>query len=259
MVKAGKLPPVEERLPENPLVTTPVESVGKYGGTLYTATWWPEAGNVQLYFAVEAPIKWKADLTGYEPALVESYEWSADGKTFTMHMRKGMKWSDGEPYTSADWKFLWEDILKNPDQKIFTVPAYLRNTDGTPITMEFPDEYTVVWKSDKSLGVSAILHGAGLLGVRQDHDEAGALPEAVPSQVHRHRQVGGHGEGRQVVADAGLSLPLRLVQHVLSRKTAPATPSPATPTTGAWTPRATSCPTSMTLTSRSSPTSRSAC
>ncbi len=96
---------MEERLPETPLVTTPVESVGKYGGTLSTASWWPEAGNVQLYFAVDAPIKWKADLTGYEPALVESYEWSADGMTFTMHMRKGLKWSDGEPYTSADWKF----------------------------------------------------------------------------------------------------------------------------------------------------------
>ena len=91
------LPTVKERLPDTPVVTTPLESVGKYGGTLHTASWWPEVGNVQLYFATEAPIKWKADLTGYEPALVESYEWSEDGKTFTMHMRPGLKWSDGEP------------------------------------------------------------------------------------------------------------------------------------------------------------------
>ena len=149
------LPPVDARLPDEPLVTTPVESVGKYGGTLYTASWWPEAGNVQLYFAVEAPVKWKADLTGYEPALVKSYEFSADGKTFTMHMRKGMKWSDGEPYTSADWKFWWEDLGNAPDQKLYSIPAYLRNTDGTPITMEFPDNYTVVWKADRSLAVNA--------------------------------------------------------------------------------------------------------
>ncbi len=155
LVKDGKLPPVEERLPEVPLVTTPVESVGKYGGTLSTASWWPEAGNVQLYFATDAPIKWKADLTGYEPALVESYEFSADGHTFTMHLRKGMKWSDGEPYTSADWKFMWEDLMNAPDQKLYSPAAYLRNTDGKPLTMEFPDEYTVVWKADKSLGVSA--------------------------------------------------------------------------------------------------------
>lgn len=147
MVAAGTLPALADRLPAEPVVTTPYESVGKYGGTLHTASWWPEVGNVQLYFAVEAPIKWKADLTGYEPALVKSYEWSEDGKTFTMHMREGLKWSDGEPYTSADWKFWWEDLANAPDQKLYNIAAYLRNADGTPITMEFPDDYTVVWKS----------------------------------------------------------------------------------------------------------------
>jgi peptide/nickel transport system substrate-binding protein len=150
MLDGMDLPPVEERLPANPLVTQPYESVGQYGGTLHTASWWPEAGNVQLYFAVDAPIKWKADLTGYEPALVESYEWSADGLTFTMHMREGLKWSDGEPYTSADWEFWWEDLAKNPDYRVRNVPGYLRKADGSPIDMEFPDAYTVVWKSDKA-------------------------------------------------------------------------------------------------------------
>jgi peptide/nickel transport system substrate-binding protein len=149
MVASGDLPPVEERLPESYSVIQPRESIGTYGGTLNTASWWPEAGNVQLFFAVEAPIMWKADLTGYEPALVDSYEWSDDGLTFTMHLRSGLKWSDGEPYTSADWEFFWEDIAKNEDYKVVQVPAYLRNSDGTPITMEFPDELTVQWISDR--------------------------------------------------------------------------------------------------------------
>lgn len=161
-VAAGSLPPVAERLPENPVVTSPVESVGKYGGTIQTASWWPEVGNVQLYFAVEAPIKWKADLTGYEAALVESYEWSEDGKTFTMHMRQGLKWSDGEPYTTADWQFWWEDYALNPDQKLWTIPAYLRNNDGTPIEMSFPDEYTIVWQaSDRPLYVDPYFMAQG--------------------------------------------------------------------------------------------------
>src|SRR5215207_11531127 len=156
------LPPVAERLPDAPVVTEVVEAIGKYGGTLHTASWWPEVGNVQLYFAVEAPIKWKADLTGYEAALVESYEWSEDGKTFTMHMRPGLKWSDGEPYTTADWKFWWEDIAKNPDQKKWTIPSYLRNADGTPITMEFPDDYTIVWKStDRALWIDPYFMAQG--------------------------------------------------------------------------------------------------
>ncbi|HEX5809702.1 MAG TPA: ABC transporter substrate-binding protein [Anaerolineales bacterium] len=162
MLEGEDLPPVEERLPDEPVVTEVVEAIGKYGGTLHTASWWPEVGNVQLYFAVEAPIKWKADLTGYEPALVESYEWSEDGKTFTLHMRPGLKWSDGEPYTSADWQYWWDDFAKNPDQKIWTIPAYLRNNDGTPIDMEFPDEYTVVWKStDRPLWIDPYFMAQG--------------------------------------------------------------------------------------------------
>ena len=146
------LPPVEQRISDNPLVTAPPEggSIGKYGGTLYTASWWPEVGNVQLYFAVEAPIKWKPDLTGYEPALAEKYEWSDDGTVFTLHLRKGVKWSDGQPYTSADWKFMWEDMRLDTNIKWYTIPAYLRKTDGSPIDMEFPDDYTVVWKSDRA-------------------------------------------------------------------------------------------------------------
>lgn len=162
LVKAGTLPAIEERLPAEPVVTEPVEAVGQYGGTLHTASWWPEVGNVQLYFAVEAPIKWKADLTGYEPALVKSYEWSEDGKTFTMHMREGLKWSDGEPYTSADWKFMWEDLMNAPEQKLYAIPAYLRNQDGTPITMEFPDDYTVVWtSSDRPLYIDPYFMAQG--------------------------------------------------------------------------------------------------
>lgn len=162
-VEAGTLPAVEERLPDTPVVTVAdYAEIGKYGGTMYTASWWPEVGNVQLYFAVEAPIKWKADLTGYEPGLVESYEWSEDGKTFTMHMRPGLKWSDGEPYTTADWKFWWEDFAKNPDQKLWSIPAYLRNADGSPIDMEFPDDYTIVWKSkDRGLWVDPYFMAQG--------------------------------------------------------------------------------------------------
>jgi peptide/nickel transport system substrate-binding protein len=77
-------------------------------------------------------------------------------------MREGLKWSDGEPYTSADWKFWWEDFAKNTDQKLWTIPAYLRNADGTPITMEFPDDYTVVWKStDRALWIDPYFMAQG--------------------------------------------------------------------------------------------------
>jgi peptide/nickel transport system substrate-binding protein len=162
MVESDELPTVDDRLPTNPLVTVPHEEVGQYGGTMYTYSWWPEVGNIQLYFAVDAPIKWKADLTGYEPALAESYEWSDDGQTFTLHLREGVKWSDGEPYTSEDWRFYWEDIANDEDYRVVQVKSYFRNADGTPIEMEFPDEYTVVWKSkDRPLWIDPFYMAQG--------------------------------------------------------------------------------------------------
>ncbi len=87
---------------------------------MHLATGDTSFGDIKMYMT-DPPIKWKADLTGYEPGLAEAYEWSEDGKTFTMHMRKGVKWSDGEPYTSADWKFWWEDMANAPDQKKSTM------------------------------------------------------------------------------------------------------------------------------------------
>jgi peptide/nickel transport system substrate-binding protein len=160
MLDSMGLPPVEERISANPLVTAPREAVGKYGGTLRCLTWWPEAGNIQLYIS-EPPIKWKEDLTGYEPALAEAYEWSDDGMTFTLHMRKGVKWSDGEPYTSADWKFWWEDMAANEDYKSVSVPSYMRKADGTPIELTYPDEYTVVWKSDQAMWIAPYFMAQG--------------------------------------------------------------------------------------------------
>ena len=153
LVAAGKLPPVEDRISADPSITEPIEKVGVYGGTLHLATDGPGMYDIRMYFT-DPPIKWKADLTGYEPGLAAGYDWSDDGKVFTLHLRKGLKWSDGEPYTSADWKFWWEDMVNAPDQKVYGIPSYMRNADGTPITLEFPDDFTVVWKSkDRALWI----------------------------------------------------------------------------------------------------------
>ena len=136
------LPPVEERLPEDLMVITPVDSIGQYGGTWNAVTWWPGAGNIKMKF-YDPPVRWSADLTGYEPGLlVEMPEWSDDGQTITFTFRRGLRWSDGEPFTTADLQFWWEELANDPDYRTVTVPWWARNEDGTPITMEFPDEVT---------------------------------------------------------------------------------------------------------------------
>ncbi len=148
MLDSMNLPPVEERLPLDVMVVPVVDSIGKYGGTWNDVTWWEGAGNI-LMKLYDPPVRWKADLTGYEPGLLtEMPTWSDGGKTITFKFRRGIKWSDGEPFTMADMKFWWEDMALNEEYKTVSVPWWGRNTDGTPITMEFPDDYTWVLKFD---------------------------------------------------------------------------------------------------------------
>ncbi len=159
-VKAGELPPVEERLPPDPTVVEVVESIGEYGGTWHMLTWWEGVGNFKM-IDYDPPVRWKPDYTGYEPGLA-TYEWSEDGKTVTFHFKKGVKWSDGEPFTMEDLKFWWEDLATNEDYKVIQVPWYLYKADGTtPVDVEFPDDYTMVWKSDKPMWITPYILAQG--------------------------------------------------------------------------------------------------
>lgn len=159
-VAAGLLPPVTDRLPDSPVVITPVASIGEYGGTWHTASWYSEMGNALLKM-YDPPIRWKADYSGYEPGLAQSYEWSADGLTFTLHLRPGLKWSDSAPYTSEDWRFWWEDLALNGSYPSVSASAWLRKSDNSPVDMHFPDTYTVVWVSDKPQWVTPFFMAQG--------------------------------------------------------------------------------------------------
>lgn len=151
-VAQGLIPPVDQRLPTAPEVVQTVDSIGSYGGTWHDleANWEPG-----VFMVINEPlIRWKPDYSGYEPGLAESYEWSSDGKTFTMHLRQGVRWSDGQPFTTADLQFWWLDIANNPNVQpgqgcTAGVPYYLLNSRGKPINITFPDDYTMVWTSDQ--------------------------------------------------------------------------------------------------------------
>ncbi len=90
-VAAGELPAVEERLPADPGCHHARISRRQVRWHLATASWWPKLATSSSTSRSKPPLKWKADLTGYEPGLVESYEWSEDGMTFTMHLREGFE------------------------------------------------------------------------------------------------------------------------------------------------------------------------
>ncbi|MEA3345005.1 MAG: ABC transporter substrate-binding protein [Chloroflexota bacterium] len=141
MVEAGEIPPLDERLPLNPLVVEPVEEIGEYGGTWDrvfigdSMGWWKEA------YGVESFIKRQRDATGYRPNLVETWEYNEDATELTLHLRKGVKWSDGEPLTWDDYLFWWEDMVLNDKVPLITPPEC--RTRGEPMKPSKIDDFTL--------------------------------------------------------------------------------------------------------------------
>ena len=113
LVKDGKLPPLEQRLPKNPRVMTPYEKIGVYGGDWRVAQVGGHLTHMHRYQFYENLVNWTPGWGGVVPNVAESYEVSADSREYTFHLREGMKWSDGEPFTTDDVAFWWEDIMQN--------------------------------------------------------------------------------------------------------------------------------------------------
>lgn len=114
LVKAGKLPPLKERLPENPLVVEPVDNLGEYGGELYTAIRGAaEESSLRTSFWYDHLVKWDRQNNQVLPNLAESWEASPDAKEYAFHLRKGLKWSDGTPLTADHFLFTVDDVFKN--------------------------------------------------------------------------------------------------------------------------------------------------
>lgn len=149
-VDAGELLAVAERLPENPVVSIPLMDIGKYGGELH----WVEftidydhylrhVNQVSLLELVPekgtARYKWLGGKI--MPGVFESWNVSDDSTTFEFTIRKGLKWSDGQPVTTEDIRFYIEDVLLN-EELTPVVPTWLQFANQ-PTQFEVVDEQTV--------------------------------------------------------------------------------------------------------------------
>lgn len=144
LVKAGKLPPVAQRLPENPLVVETFESIGQYGGVWRRGFLGPGDFNNYHRIVYDALVRYSPDGTKVEPKLASSVEPSKDFSSWTVKLRKGAKWSDGSPFTAADIMFWYNDVLLNKDITP-APPTWMKNRDGSPVLVERLDDYTVRW------------------------------------------------------------------------------------------------------------------
>ena len=162
-VKTGKLPPVKDRLPKEPLVFKTgnmQDGIGVYGDTMRHVIggrpegWNYGAGQTQGWGGIDiglsecltrtAPLfQVEAKDTEPLPNLARSWDWSSDGHKLTMHLVEGAKWSDGVAFNADDVMFYWDDEVVDPN--VSPLNGATPETFGVGTTLKKVDDYTVEW------------------------------------------------------------------------------------------------------------------
>ena len=141
-VAAGDLPPVWERLPAEPLVITPYERIGDYGGQWRSAM---VGGLDHIWMirlmAYENLIRFTPDWSGVMANVAKSFSANDEATEFTFELREGLRWSDGAPFTADDITFWYEDVLTN-EELTPTIATWLVS-GGEPVAVEKVDDYNV--------------------------------------------------------------------------------------------------------------------
>ena len=138
----GSLPSVEDRLPDEPLVVVPYDSVGSYGGTINFLSNATEAGTSDMLSTRHVNlVRFADDLSTVVPNVAKEYEWNSDFTTLTFTLRKGHKWSNGEPFVARDVEFWYEDLMMNTNIREKPYPYLL--VGGEPMTVDVLDDTTV--------------------------------------------------------------------------------------------------------------------
>src|SRR5680860_1827843 len=91
LVAAGELPPVEERLPDNPEVVAVDQEIGEYGGVLRRGFTGPGDHNNYTRLVYDSLLRFSVDGSEMMPHILESWEASDDFHTWTLRLRPGAK------------------------------------------------------------------------------------------------------------------------------------------------------------------------
>lgn len=148
-VQSGQLPPMQERLPLKPRVIdfeNYDKTLGKYGGDLRLLMGKAkDLGQITVYTYARL-VGYAPDYT-IQPDIAEAFV-VGDGKDFTFKLRKGHRWSDGHPLTSEDFRYFWEDIVKNEKLGQKGIPSEML-VDGEEPKFQVIDELTFRYTWEK--------------------------------------------------------------------------------------------------------------
>ncbi len=137
---SGSLPAAAERVGEEPLVLDAVESVGQYGGVIHEIAD-DTHGFERMVQAIEPFAKFARDANGIRPNVLKSWDWNEAYDEVTLHFRKGMKWSDGQPFGADDFMFFWNDMVGDKDVGIADPSGTVVNEK--PMQVEKVDDQTI--------------------------------------------------------------------------------------------------------------------
>jgi peptide/nickel transport system substrate-binding protein len=170
-VAAGTLPPLPGRLPDRPMVLE-TDPQASYGGEVRTLIGTPKDLKLAFVYGYARLVRFDRDYT-IVPDIAERVE-VGEGRVFTFHLRKGHRWSDGAPFTSADFAYWWKHVANNPELSPGGPPPILK-VDGEFPKVEFPDAWTVRFRWSKPNNLFLL-------------DQAGASPTMLYRPAHYLKQ-----------------------------------------------------------------------
>ncbi len=170
-VKSGALPPVDKRIPQQPWVVRHFaggDGPGQQGGQINTLIASARDTRLMTIYSYTRLIVYDDKFT-LKPDILESYE-EKDGREFTFKLRAGHKWSDGQPFTTEDFRFFWEDVASNKDLSSGGPNVELL-VDGQPPKVEIIDPLTIkyTWEKPNPYFIESQARAAPLFLFRPAH------------------------------------------------------------------------------------------
>jgi len=171
LVAAGKLPSVSQRTPATPSIVVMdgrTSSLGKHGGNLRILMAKPTDTRLITVYGYARLVVYDVNLN-LVPDILERFE-VHEGRVFTLHLRKGHRWSDGHPFTAEDFRYYWEDVANNRDLSPLGPDKRLIIDKESP-TFEVVDERTVrfTWSRPNPYFSAALADAAPLYIYRPSH------------------------------------------------------------------------------------------
>lgn len=143
-VRSGALPSLAERLPRSPLVIHPTGEAGEYGGTWHNVI----GGSSETTFILDKIgydylATWSLDWSEVLPNVARDIEATRGGREHVVTLREGMKWSDGNPFTSRDLLFVYQDVFTDKELFPAGAPLIYRDRSGTPARVTADGDHVV--------------------------------------------------------------------------------------------------------------------